>query len=136
MPPRQRCRECSRALTAKRKSAGKAHCCRCEATLARQRKAARHERLVRVRYGLAAGEYAALKTAQGGTCAICQRARGTTKNLAVDHNHKTGEVRGLLCDRCNQLLGHLRDEPAALQRAIDYLENPPSRNVLGGIRAL
>jgi hypothetical protein len=130
MPVRQECRGCDRSLTAKRKADGKPYCCRCESARVRQRKAARHERLVRVRYGLLAGEYLLIKAAQGGVCAICQRAKGTTKNLAVDHNHKTGEVRGLLCDRCNQTLGHFRDDTRCLHRAIAYLENPPARLVL------
>lgn len=130
MPPRQQCRDCDKPLTAKRKAARKPRCFPCELGAKRASKARRHERLVRVRYGLAAGEYAALKAAQGGTCAICQRARGTTKNLSVDHNHQTGEVRGLLCDPCNQMLGHMRDEPASLRRAIAYLEHPPARDVL------
>jgi hypothetical protein len=72
-----------------------------------------------------------LYEAQGGRCYICQRATGARRRLAVDHNHATGEVRGLLCKPCNRdVLGHLRDNTEALQRAIDYLTNPPARRVL------
>lgn len=75
-------------------------------------------------YGLGEGEYDALKAFQAGSCAICQRAKGITKRLAVDHNHDTGAVRGLLCTTCNHtLLG--RYDLEALERAIDYLNDPP-----------
>ena len=92
---------------------------------------AHHEYQVRRKYGLEPHEYAAIKKAQGGKCAICQRATGRTKRLAVDHCHKTRAVRGLLCSPCNHALGHLRDDPAAFQRAIDYLANPPAPQALG-----
>lgn len=91
---------------------------------------ANHEKRVGETYGLEAGEYDLLLANQDGVCAICQRKPGA-KRLAVDHNHDTGEVRGLLCRACNRdVLGHLRDDPEALQRAISYLTNPPARAVL------
>jgi recombination endonuclease VII len=87
-------------------------------------------RVVRV-YGLSSGDYDRLYAIQGGKCYICQRATGASKRLAVDHNHVTGEVRGLLCKSCNKdVLGHLRHDIEALQRAIDYLVNPPARRLL------
>ncbi len=64
---------------------------------------------------------------QDGRCAICRLATGATKRLAVDHDHRTGEIRGLLCMTCNRMLGHLRDDPKAFWRAAEYLMNPPSR---------
>lgn len=54
-------------------------------------------------YGLTPDQYDALFTQQGGVCAIC-KAEPKTKKLAVDHDHDTGEVRGLLCPRCNSTL--------------------------------
>lgn len=62
---------------------------------------------------------------QNGTCAICQRATGKTKRLAVDHDHKTNDIRGLLCSNCNRFLGHIRDSPDAFARGVAYLLNPP-----------
>lgn len=61
---------------------------------------------------------------QGGVCAICKNpekscARGY--RLAVDHDHATKQVRGLLCVNCNQGLGHFRDSIPRLQAAIGYL---------------
>jgi hypothetical protein len=54
--------------------------------------------------------------AQCGTCAVCD-----AKPEHVDHDHKTGEVRGVLCFNCNQALGNVRDDPVVLQGLIDYL---------------
>lgn len=80
-------------------------------------------------YGLAEGDYDRLYQYQGGVCAGCRRATGRTKRLAVDHHHATGEVRGLLCGPCNQVLGRYRDDPSTLQRLIDYLMSPPARQM-------
>ena len=88
----------------------------------KQQKQANHERMVMKTYGLEAGEYAKLYTEQGGVCAICRRATGKTKRLAVDHDHDTGRVRGLLCGPCNKLVGYLRNSPEAFRRGADYLE--------------
>ena len=64
--------------------------------------------------------------AQGGVCAICEQAPGTTQ-FCLDHDHETGFVRGYLCDPCNRALGLFRDEPYILQAAIDYLEHSHQR---------
>jgi len=91
-------------------------------------KVARHEtRVVKV-YGLSPGDYARLYAAQGGVCALCRRATGATRQLAVDHDHETGEVRGLLCMPCNRdIIGKGR---TMLVRALEYFDNPPARKVL------
>jgi hypothetical protein len=98
---------------------------------------ARSARLVRT-YGITEGEYRDLLAAQGGCCAICKGTR--RQNLDVDHDHKhekeNGEtrasVRGLLCKRCNRrLLPACLDNPDILRAAIEYLECPPARKVLG-----
>lgn len=89
-------------------------------------------------YSLAPGMYAKLYESQGGTCAICQRATGARRSLSVDHDHSccAGKescgkcVRGLLCGGCNyKILGHLRDDVESLQRAIDYLNDPPAKHL-------
>lgn len=84
-----------------------------------------HERYVQRTYGLAPGEYEELYAFQGGRCPICLTATGTgAKKLAVDHDHVTGRPRGLLNARCNHdLLGFF--DLAALERAVEYLRNPP-----------
>lgn len=100
------------------------------ATHARQRKraskAVSHESRVQKVYGLAPGDYGRLYQHQDGLCAICRRANGATRNLSVDHDHRTGLTRGLLCRPCNDMLGHLRDDAAAFDRAARYLRIPPA----------
>lgn len=87
--------------------------------------------MVQTVYGLAPGDYEKLLAAQGGRCAITGcRATGKTKRLAVDHDHASGEVRGLLCGPHNQLIGYNRDSPEAFRSMAEYLESPPARLVL------
>jgi hypothetical protein len=76
------------------------------------------------RYGIGLEEFTDLLAKQGGGCAICGAARGSKKvaRLFVDHDHKTGKVRGLLCSHCNSMLGHSRDKVSNLRRGIQYLE--------------
>ena len=83
-------------------------------------------------YGITADEYWEIYEAQGGRCYICRRGTGARKRLSVDHCHETGVIRGLLDTPCNRnVLGYLRDEIEALERAIAYLKNPPAVAVLG-----
>ena len=96
----------------------------------KSRSKASHENRVQDVYGLEAGEYDKLFQAQGGRCAICGGTR--RQRLSVDHCHKTGLVRGLLCRMCNgRLLTSARDKPEVLRRAADYLERPPALEHLG-----
>lgn len=78
-------------------------------------------------FGISITKFKSMEKAQGGTCAICgkkesRRRRGTVVRLAIDHNHKTGEIRGLLCTRCNTAIGLFDDCPKLLKKAIAYLE--------------
>lgn len=59
---------------------------------------------------------------QNGKCAICKK-ENKNKRLSVDHDHKTGLIRGLLCNNCNQGLGHFRDNLDFLMAAMKYLIN-------------
>lgn len=78
---------------------------------------------VRVRgYRLTVGGYLNLLKDQDNKCAICRHRPRRTADLVIDHNHKTGEVRGLLCGKCNTALGLFRDSPDVLDAAIEYLE--------------
>ena len=81
----------------------------------------RHDRYVQRTYGLAEGEYARMLDAQDGRCAMCRR-RPRTKRLAVDHDHFTGKVRGLLCGVCNHtILGMLEFDALAAYHASIYI---------------
>jgi hypothetical protein len=111
------------------------------AELQRRRLAAAEKRRQSI-YGLSPTEHAALLAIQGGACAICQKARGVRRALAVDHDHNQARldghaeeqgckkcVRGLLCKRCNRTLGDYRDDPEVFRRAASYLENWPFRSI-------
>lgn len=78
------------------------------------------------RYGITLAQWEALYAAQGEKCAVCRKGEGEKSqryaNLAVDHCHSSGRVRGLLCNACNRALGFFNDDPAALRAAADYLE--------------
>lgn len=80
----------------------------------------REYRLRRV-FGISLEEYEKLAVAQGNACAICRNPPKSRKNLDVDHDHKTGKVRGLLCNLCNMGLGSFRDDRNLLHSAIAYL---------------
>lgn len=75
-------------------------------------------------YGITQKVYQELFDRQNGLCAICgthKPGRKGTVYFAVDHDHATGEIRGLLCQRCNLILGHAQDQEDVLVKAIDYL---------------
>lgn len=73
-------------------------------------------------YGVTEPELWQLLKEQGNRCAICHLGVATPWDLAIDHNHVTGKVRGLLCIRCNQGIGMLKDNPEYLRNAAAYLE--------------
>jgi hypothetical protein len=75
-------------------------------------------------YGLSYSEFQLLLDVQGGVCALCRKAsvvRTKAGRLAVDHDHVTNKVRGLLCGKCNMALGLFNDDLATLRRAVEYL---------------
>lgn len=79
------------------------------------------------KFGLTLESYDILLESQGGVCAVCQRPErkarlGVVMAIAVDHDHDSGVVRGLLCNACNLGLGKFEDDPARLRAAADYLE--------------
>jgi hypothetical protein len=88
---------------------------------AQNKDAFRNRRLLNL-YGITLEQYNDLLAKQGGVCAICQGPhRGRGKFYHVDHDHKTGDVRGLLCHYCNTAIGSLKDDPALLEKAAAYL---------------
>lgn len=74
-------------------------------------------------YGITFQEYDALLTKQNGTCAICRLPCATGRKLCIDHDHKTGKVRGLLCRTCNSGIGLLKEDIDTLKRAVQYLNH-------------
>ena len=85
-------------------------------------------RKLRFKYGITHEDYLKLLHKQQGKCAVCFAKASDQYHgcLDVDHNHNTGEVRGLLCNNCNRLLGFAGDSSEVLQNASDYLKEKGS----------
>ena len=115
------CKECSKPFTPTAPS--ELHCsdnCRDEALA---------DSYLMRNYGITINSYRDLYILQDGKCKICNEdglrrsaAANSDVGLTVDHDHTTGNVRGLLCHTCNSALGQLQDSPTLLQNAINYLE--------------
>jgi hypothetical protein len=84
-------------------------------------------------YGITIADYDRILSRQHGLCAICGEQRPEERTLHVDHDHATGTVRGLLCFRCNNALGDLRDDHELFRRAADYLDR--DEELAGLVRA-
>lgn len=82
----------------------------------------RQAQIVWSRYRITAEEWQDMYDAQDGKCAICGK-RQTYRVLSTDHDHRSKEVRGLLCVRCNYALGRFYDDPMLIRSALEYLEN-------------
>jgi hypothetical protein len=76
---------------------------------------------LRKTYGISLEEFNRMFEAQDGCCKICGYSDADDP-LVVDHCHRSGDVRGLLCGRCNRGIGSFFDDPNILQNAIDYIE--------------
>jgi len=80
-------------------------------------------------YRLTSQEYLQMLADQDFSCAICEcNITGTDKVLCVDHDHKTGQIRGLLCGSCNRALGMFKDSINNLSNAIKYLKRSLNEN--------
>jgi hypothetical protein len=151
----KRCKDCESEWVAAGRvppRAGKPRACpypgpRCKSHHYLRRRALRlaaAQKRVQQRYGLTPEQYDALYESQGGVCAGCKRAKGTgRRRLAVDHDHALAKqhdhpddvacpqcVRGLLCARCNDVMAHVRDDPALLIGMANYLIEPPAVQVI------
>jgi hypothetical protein len=81
-----------------------------------------HRGLLRSKFKITPEEYAEMLSAQGGACACCGGVNENGMRLAVDHDHSTGMIRGLLCGTCNTGIGALGDGADGVRRALAYLE--------------
>lgn len=98
-------------------------CCAAQRRLTRTKQLNKHNNLRK--YGITTAEWQEMFDSQGGKCRLCGREHSEnnkTTLLVVDHNHDTGQVRGLLCSWCNRGLGFLQDNPELLKAAATYLE--------------
>jgi len=74
-------------------------------------------------YGITVEQYDDILKSQNGGCKICGKQCKSGRKLAVDHDHKTKKVRGILCMNCNKGIGHFLDDPILLKKALTYLED-------------
>lgn len=120
----RQCRECKSA-TAKFYPNRKV-CIDCYSKYARSRYQKTKETLASTRlkkfFDFDLNEYNKRFELQGGKCAICREPPATNRRLSVDHCHKTGIVRKLLCIKCNCIIGMAGDSTEILTKAIDYLK--------------
>lgn len=72
----------------------------------------------KIKYGIMPEHFEKLKELHLNGCAVCKRKA----DLHVDHNHKTGKIRGLLCDNCNIALGHLHEDEDLIWNLLEYLK--------------
>lgn len=91
-----------------------------------------HRSLVK-NYGITLEQYNQILLKQGSVCAICG---GLNKNrrLCIDHDHKTGKVRGILCDNCNKGLGNFLDTPTLLLKAVKYLSTSVDKELTAQLK--
>lgn len=119
------CRDCGQEYQVTRSTARANWCSSCRAAYYRARKdkdrLMDRERHLRAKFGITMHEYDALLRDQNGVCGICG-AEPRDKNLAVDHCHSSGKIRGLLCFNCNSVLGKFKDSADLLRLSADYLE--------------
>ncbi len=81
------------------------------------------ERYLKSKFNMTLGQYDEIFKKQNGVCTICGGINADGRRLYVDHNHETGKVRGLLCSKCNTLIGFADDGIIILQSAINYLKS-------------
>ncbi len=95
--------------------------CRCELCLI----ASRHKYNTDPATKIIRERYQALFDLQSGRCALCNKV-WNKRPLMQDHCHKTGMIRGLLCQKCNTALGLFGDSPEMIKKVLEYLESPPA----------
>lgn len=81
-------------------------------------------RNLRKKYGLTPEQFDSMLKACDGRCQICKVVLSeiTNESVCIDHDHQTGAVRGVICNRCNRMVGLAHDNPAILQQAARYLK--------------
>lgn len=137
MKQKKRCSKCGRRKLLdefsrnKKGTYGRHHYCKkCHQAAAkktrakqvRDKEAARNHQL-RIKYGMTPQDFADMVMYQENKCAICSNDFISRSKTFIDHDHKTGKVRALLCMACNTMLGNAKEDPAILQSAIIYLKN-------------
>lgn len=104
-------------------------CHREAARISSKKKTSEQNRLkhLKNRYNLTSEEFTYMVMEQGGVCAVCGLVPSA---LYVDHDHITGTVRGLLCQKCNSGIGFLGDSLEGLEKAVSYLKRTDSKEII------
>jgi hypothetical protein len=105
------------------------HCKECGSLLNKATKrhpTSRWKSHIRKKFNLSEEDYIQMLEKQNEVCAICGQPesgtfKGSIRRLAVDHNHSTGEIRGLLCRRCNLGVGYFNDDEELIRKVLSYL---------------
>lgn len=94
-----------------------------------------HRNVLRWRFGITFEQYQKILSDQGGVCKICKKFRLSRqqRRMGVDHCHKTGTIRGILCDWCNHGLGRFEDDTILMAAAIEYLKDNGSGVDIGEV---
>ena len=118
------CKACTSEAARLAHSRLKADPVRYAAYLAKER-----DRHLKRKFGISSTDYDSMLASQGGGCAICGATECSSgAALAVDHCHRTGKVRGILCRDCNTTLGKFNDDRNRFLKAIDYLDRAGSED--------
>jgi hypothetical protein len=127
--PQSWCISCTKTLRVQRNPEIAAYQARRRAQRTASEKELAKEYQLQYHFGISLQEYNEMLEAQGHCCAICGKADGTdlhagarTRQLGVDHDHRTGMVRGLLCNDCNRAIGQLKDDATVVRKAAEYME--------------
>lgn len=102
---------------------GTNNCIDCENMRKDDYREIRREKRLLKKYGITSATYESMAICQGWRCKICDEKASDRTLFHVDHCHTTNLVRGLLCSRCNQALGLMRDNPSLLRKAAEYVEH-------------
>lgn len=114
------CRPCRNAYAVEwRKKNPAAHKAAYQKAYQKRKHLVDEARLLR-HFGMTSSEYDEMLQRQNHVCAVCYSS--SDRKLAVDHDHSTGRIRGLLCMSCNIILGHVKDDPIHLRSLAEYLE--------------
>ena len=81
------------------------------------------KRMIKRVYGITPEQYNEMLSKQGGKCSICGEENPGGRRLSIDHNHTTGQIRRLLCVKCNAGIGNFRENIALMERAIQYIKD-------------
>lgn len=128
MKTKEEIREATRIRNIEWRKKNRELCCKATAAWRAKNPTYESNRKLKERYGITSERYDEMWAAQNGKCAICgneetaQHYRSKeVQKLAVDHCHKTGKVRELLCQDCNRGIAKFKEDPTILQKAIEYI---------------